>query len=174
MPVRRSKASGQQLAVTTGGRKVLITKEGLEELKEKLGHLKTVKRKEIAQRIKEAKEYGDISENAEYQEAKDAQAFLEGEIMELEDTVKNAEIISKDKKKTHDRVRVGSEVEIKNMTKNITETYTIVGSIEVRPLENKISNESPVGRAVLGKKKGEIVELDVLAGKMKYKILNIA
>ncbi len=147
-------------------------------LKDELDHLKFVERKAIAEQLKEAISYGDLSENAEYEEAKSKQAFIEGRIMELEGKVKNARIISEsDAKagKVGTVVEIGSKVTVQNMTdKDEPETYTIVGSMEADPLAHKISNESPVGRAILGRKKGDSVEVLAPAGKFIYEIVKVA
>lgn len=148
-----------------------VTKGGYEKLIKELEHLKNVKRKEIAGRIKEAISYGDLSENSEYEEAKNEQAFLEGRILELEEKVKNAKIIT-DHKATK-TVQLGTTVHLKNITKSLPEIYTIVGSTEADPLEGKISNESPVGSSLLDKQKGDLVEVNIPAGKVKYEIVSI-
>lgn len=150
----------------------LVTKEGLDKLKEELAHLRDVKRKEVAQRIKEAISYGDLSENSEYEEAKNEQAFLEGRILELEDKVKYAKIIAE-----HHRtktVQLGSTVCLKNLTKKKElETYTIVGATESDPFGGKISNESPVGSALLDKEKGDVVKVYSPSGIMEYEIVKV-
>jgi transcription elongation factor GreA len=151
----------------------LVTKEGLHKLQEELDSLRNVKRKEIAERIKEAISYGDLSENSEYEEAKNEQAFVEGRIMELEEKVKFAKIIEE---KTHvATVQLGTNVVIKNLNtrKAETEQYTIVGSTEADPLSRKISNESPVGAALLDKRKGDIVKVTVPGGVLEYEILQL-
>ena len=146
-----------------------LTKEGLEKLKSELKHLKTVKRKEISLRIQEAKELGDLSENAEYAEAKTEQAFIEGRIIEIENTLKNAVVITEDKSKSE--VRVGSSFKVK--TDSAEMTFTIVGSNEANPSVGLISNESPLGQALLGHKIGDTVEVIAPAGVVKYKIIEI-
>ncbi len=155
----------------------LITKEGLRKLKEELDYLKTVRRQEVAQRLKEAISYGDLSENSEYEEAKNEQAFVEGRIIELEQKVKNAKIITEKKADIRHikEVDIGSTVTVANRTDNDDpETYTIVGSTEADPLEHKISNESPIGKALLSKKKGDTVEIASPSGKIEYEILGVA
>ncbi len=147
-----------------------ITREGLEKLIQKLEYLKTARRQEIASRIKSAKELGDLSENAEYQDAKDEQAFNEGQIIELSNMVKNAIIIDQNGNK--DIVTVGSTVLVKNRFQE--KAFTIVGSNEADPLEGRISNESPIGKALLGRKKGDEVMVMTPAGKTHYKILKIS
>jgi len=152
----------------------LITKEGLEKLEEELSYLKTTKRKEVAARIKEAISYGDLSENSEYEEAKNEQAFVEGRILELEDKVKHAKIIEEGAggKK---RVQLGSTVHLKNVSKSKDEpeVYSIVGSTEADPIAGKISNESPIGSALLGCTTGDQVKIHVPAGTVEYKILKL-
>jgi transcription elongation factor GreA len=150
----------------------LITKEGLKKLVDELKYLKEVKRREIAQRIKEAISYGDLSENSEYEEAKNDQAFVEGRILELEQKVKNAEII-KEKKANVPTVQLGSKVRLINLSSKSPkeEDYFIVGSTEADVLVNKISNESPVGREILDKQAGDTVKIKVPAGEHVYKIV---
>ena len=154
---------------------VLVTKEGLEKLKQELVTLKTIKRKEVAARLKEAIAYGDLSENSEYEEAKNEQAFVEGRILELEKKVKNATIISgKPSGKAAKMVQIGTTVTIQSISeKQDKETHTIVGSTEADPLNHKISNESPIGSALIGKTKGETISVNVPAGTFEYKILDL-
>jgi transcription elongation factor GreA len=154
---------------------VLVTKEGLQKLEEELKNLKTVKRKEVASRIKEAISYGDLSENSEYEEAKNEQAFVEGRILELEEKLKNTEIISKSTKKNSDQtVQLGSKVTVQNKSVKGSKPqgYTIVGSTEAN-FDSKISNESPVGNALLDKKVGDQVKVAVPTGVVEYEILKI-
>ncbi len=146
-----------------------LTKERLEELKTELERLKKDARAEIAERLKHAKEYGDLSENAEYSAAKDAQAQLEIRIIELENTVRNAVIIKKNH--SNDVVRIGSTLTIKKNGKEMK--FTIVGSNEARPEANLISNESPLGKAFLGKKIGDAAEAETPSGRVLYKIIKI-
>jgi len=154
-------------------KEVLITKAGLTKLKDELTEYKDVRRKEVASRLKEAIAYGDLSENSEYEEAKNEQAFVEGRIVELEQMVSNATIISDDKR-GEDTVQIGTTVTVQNLTENDDpETYTIVGSTEADPVASKISNESPIGSAILGKAKNDIVRVKVPAGVFEYKILKI-
>ena len=149
-----------------------VTKDGLERLKEELVTLKTIKRKEIAFRIQEAKELGDLSENAEYAEAKNEQGFIEGRIIEIENILKNAEIILESGViDTNSVVQIGSTITIKDSDKE--RVLTIVGSSEASPAKGLISNESPLGQAFLGKKVGDKVEVSVPKGVMIYKVLNI-
>lgn len=152
----------------------LITKEGLEKLKEELNYLKEVRRKEVAERLKEAISYGDLSENAEYEESKNEQAFLEGRIMELEEKIKYAKIID-DKAKKGAIVRLGAHVVICNLSsKNQEEEdFAIVGSTEADPINHKISNVSPVGKALLDRHVGEVVRVMAPSGPKDYKIVRI-
>lgn len=147
-----------------------LTKERLEELKAELARLKKDARGEIAERLKRAKEYGDLSENSEYSEAKESQAKLEAKIFELEEMVRNAVVIKKSVKSGS--VGVGSTVTVRKNGDDLK--YTIVGSNEARPEANLISNESPLGKSFLGKKEGEEFEIKLLNGKTaKYKVLKI-
>jgi len=153
---------------------VLVTKDGLTKLKEELKHYKDVRRKEIAQRLKEAISYGDLSENSEYEEAKNEQAFVEGRIIELEKMVDNSQIITEAVKSTDKVVQIGTTVTVQNITeKDEPETYTIVGSTEADPTAQLISNESPIGSAILGKIKDDVVKVKVPAGLYEYKILKV-
>jgi transcription elongation factor GreA len=156
-----------------GEKATLVTKEGLQKLKEELEHLKNVKRKEVAARIKEAISYGDLSENSEYEEAKNEQAFVEGRILELENKVKHAKIIT-ERHKTKS-VQLGTTVHLKNLTKkkDESEVFTIVGSTEADPFDGKISNESPVGSAVLDREKGDKVKVHAPSGTIEYQIVKI-
>jgi transcription elongation factor GreA len=153
-------------------KEVLLTAQGLHKLEEELNYLKTVKRREVAERIKTAISYGDISENSEYEDAKNEQAFIEGRIITLEKMLRNARLISEDDS-NGDVVGIGSTVRIKDLEFEDIMEYTIVGSAEADPMENKISNESPVGRALLGKGIGERFEVIVPAGVITYEILEI-
>jgi transcription elongation factor GreA len=153
-------------------KEVILTPEGLQKLEEELEHLKSVKRREVAERIKVAISYGDISENSEYEDAKNEQAFIEGRIMTLEKMLRNARIIQEDEVNT-DVVSIGSTVRLRDIEFDEEVEYTIVGSAEADPASNKISNESPVGRALLGKKVGSIVDVQVPAGTIQFQILNI-
>ncbi len=153
-------------------KKIILTKEGLKKLEDKLENLKSVRRIEVAERIKQAIDFGDISENSEYDDAKNEQAFIEGEIMDLEKKLRNVEVIQEDDKKKN-TVHMGNCVVIRDLEFNDDFEYTLVGSAEADPTENKISNESPVGEAILGKKVGATVEVNVPAGILKYKIVKI-
>jgi transcription elongation factor GreA len=153
-------------------KEVILTQDGLKKLEEELEHLKSVKRREVAERIKVAIGYGDISENSEYEDAKNEQAFIEGRIITLEKMLRNARIINNDDVDT-DTVSIGSIVTVEDLEMGETMEYTIVGTAESDPFQNKISNESPVGRALLGKKKDSIVDVQVPAGVIQYKIIDI-
>lgn len=151
--------------------KIFISSEGLEDLKKELEYLNTVKRKEVAKRIKLALEQGDLSENAEYAEAKEEQAFLEGKIFELKEKIKNAEVIKEAAPGKAQEVNLGSKVTVEFDGSKMV--YMIVGSSEANPSEGKLSNESPIGAALLGRKAKDTVEVDVPGGKVTYKILKI-
>ncbi len=147
-----------------------LSREGLEKLRAELDEMINVRRPEVAVRIHDAKENGDLTENAEYEDAKNEQAFVEGRIQTLEAIIKNATII--DENHTNDHVQIGSTVFVKSADGE--ERFTIVGSTEARPSEGRISNESPVGRALLGRKKGDKVVVRVPAGDFTYTILSIS
>ena len=150
--------------------RTLVTREGLEKMQKELDELRSTKRAEIAQRLKAAIAMGDLSENSEYDEAKNAQAFLEGRILQLEQQIRTAQVIEKVAK---DRVDVGSTVLIEDMEEHLQEKVTIVGSTESNPFEGRISNESPVGRALMGAKAGDTVEAEAPNGVLKYKVISI-
>lgn len=154
-------------------KEVLLTPDGLSKLEKELDHLKTVKRREVAARIKQALEFGDISENSEYDDAKNEQAFVEGRIATLEKMLRNARVIDQEDVDT-EIVTVGSKVRLKDLERGEEYEYTLVGSAEADPASMRISNESPVGRAVIGKKVGEVVEVEVPAGTLKYEIVSIS
>lgn len=153
-------------------KETLLTAEGLKKLEEELAHYKSVRRIEVAQRIKTAIEYGDISENSEYDDAKNEQSFIEGHIIELENKINTAKII--DEKTRKNVVSVGSKVKLLDEEFNEELDYVIVGSSEADPFNNRISNESPVGSAILGKKKGATVEVNTPDGVATFKILAIS
>jgi transcription elongation factor GreA len=149
-------------------KEVYLSKEGLQRLQAELSHLKNIKRKEIIERIQEAKFYGDLAENAEYEAAKNEQAFVEGRILELESTLKKAKIITKSQT---DKVAIGSKVRVKSEDEE--ETFILVNKTEADPKEGKISYDSPLGRSLLGKGKGDMVEAQTPTGIVKYKIVEI-
>ena len=151
--------------------RTLVTKEGLEKMKKELDELRSTKRAEIAQRLKAAIAMGDLSENSEYDEAKNAQAFLEGRILQLEQQIRTAQVIEKAAK---GRVDVGSTVLIEDMEEHLQEKVTIVGSTESNPFEGRISNESPVGKAILGQKVGAVVKVTTPIGELDYKIVSVS
>ena len=151
---------------------VILTPEGYKQLTSELDLLRTTRRREVADRIKTAREFGDIAENAEYDDAKNEQALLEHRIATLEDRLRSARVITK-KDVAKDVVSVGSKVKLRDIGAKQTFEYRIVGSAEANPAENKLSNESPVGKAIIGKKKGETVEVEAPRGSMKFKILEI-
>ncbi|WP_379136976.1 transcription elongation factor GreA [Paenibacillus sp. sgz500958] len=153
-------------------KEVILTSDGLKRLEEELETLKSVKRREVAERIKVAIGYGDISENSEYEDAKNEQAFIEGRVITLEKMLRNARIINSNEIVT-DVVSIGVTVIVEDMEYGDTMEYTIVGTAESDPLNNKISNESPVGKAIIGKKKGTVVDVSVPAGVIQYKIIDI-
>ena len=153
-------------------KEVILTQEGYNNMDKELNYLKTEKRAEIAERIKVALGFGDLSENSEYDEAKNAQAENEVKIAELEDKLRHAKIID-EKDIDTDTVQIGNTVKVLDIEFNEKIEYTIVGSTEVKLAENKISNESPLGTALLGAKRNQTVEVQAPAGVMKYKILDI-
>ncbi len=154
------------------GKEVILTYEGLKKLEEELEQLRGPKRMEIKERIKVALSFGDISENSEYDEAKNEQAYVEGRIAQLETMLKHARVIDEEDVST-DKVTIGSKVHLLDMEYNEEIVYTIVGSTEANPTQFKISNESPVGSALMHKKKGNVVEVAVPDGTLKFKILKI-
>ena len=147
-------------------RDVLLTPEGLDKLKDEIEHLSTVKRREVAERIKEAREFGDISENSEYDDAKNEQAMLEARIASLEEKLRSASVINAAELDSN-VVRVGSLVSVKDEGSGKSLKYTIVGSTEANPSENRLSNESPVGKGLLGRKKGDTVKVQLPNGKIR-------
>lgn len=152
---------------------VYLTHEGLKKAEERLEYLKAVRRSEVAERIKQAKEFGDLSENSEYDDAKNEQAFIEGEIQNLERMLRNAVVI-KENDTASNIVSVGSKVSVRDESNKEEFSYTIVGTAEADPFADKISNESPLGKSLLGKKNGEIVEVNLPIGTARYKILKIS
>ena len=153
-------------------KEVLLTPEGLQKLKDEIEHLTTEKRREVAERIAHAREFGDISENSEYDDAKNEQAMLEQRIAQLEDRLASARVIQPDEIPAG-VVAVGTRVRLKDVDANETIEYVIVGSAEANPAERKLSNESPVGKAIIGRKKGETVEVAAPRGSLKYKIIDV-
>ncbi|MCD5411081.1 MAG: transcription elongation factor GreA [Clostridiales bacterium] len=154
------------------GREVVLTKKGLSKIEGEIEYLKTVRRKEVSERIKQAIAFGDLSENAEYDEAKNEQAQVEERITKLENMLKGATIIDENNIDT-DVVNIGSRVVVKDVEDNEEMEYTIVGLTEADPYELKVSNESPIGRALIGKRVADLVEIIIPDGKINYKILEI-
>jgi len=153
-------------------KEVILTPEGYEKLKQEIELLSNDRRREVADRIRVARDFGDIAENAEYDDAKNEQAMLEHRIAQLEDRLVNARVIDSGDVDLS-VVSIGARVRLKDVDANKVFEYTIVGSAEANPAEEKLSNESPVGRAIIGKKKGETVEVSAPRGSLKYKILDI-
>ena len=151
---------------------VILTREGYTKLRREIEQLSTTRRREVAERIKVAREFGDIAENAEYDAAKNEQAMLEARIAKLEERLASARVIEK-REISKDVVSVGSTVRLRDVDAKQTVEYRIVGSAEANPAELKLSNESPVGRAIIGHKKGETIEVSTPRGSLKYKILEI-
>ena len=157
---------------TTQGKEIILTREAFENCQKKLDYFKTHQRKAVAERIKLAKEFGDLSENAEYEDAKNEQAFIEGEILNLENTIRYAKVID-EKEVIRDIVNLGLTACIKDMETGETFEMTLVGSLESDPSNGYISNESPIGKALLGAKKNQIVEAQTPGGTAKFKVLAI-
>ena len=153
-------------------KEVILTAEGYKKLQKEIDYLSNDKRREVAERIRVAREFGDIAENAEYDDAKNEQAHLEARIALLEERLKAARVVTKKEIKSGE-VSIGTKVRLKDMDANQTVEYSIVGSAEADPAANKLSNESPVGKAIMGRKKGEVVEVAAPRGSLKYKILDI-
>lgn len=154
-------------------KEVILTVDGLNKLEKKLEVLKTVRRREVAERIRQALELGDISENSEYEDAKNEQGFIEGQILEIEKMLRNAKVID-EQDVNSDIVGVGSKVTLIDVNNKTEVEYKIVGSAEADPAQAKISNESPVGRSLIGKKVGDKVNVEVPIGTIQYKIKAIA
>ena len=153
-------------------KEVILTPEGYKKLQKEIEYLQNDKRREVAERIRVAREFGDIAENAEYDDAKNEQAHVEARIAMLEERLKNARVVTKKEIKSGE-VSIGTKVRLKDMDANQTVEYHIVGSAEANPAENRLSNESPVGKAIMGRKKGEVVEVAAPRGKLRYKIMEI-
>lgn len=155
------------------GKQILLTSEGLQNLEEELEQLKTVKRKDVSEKIKIALSFGDLSENSEYDEAKNEQAMVESRIVEIEQMFKNVIVLDEDGIST-DTVSVGSIITVKHIKLDKIDTYKIVGSTEASPTNKKISDESPVGKALLGHKVGDIVDVEAPSGINQFEIIEIA
>ncbi|HAS20896.1 MAG TPA: transcription elongation factor GreA [Lachnospiraceae bacterium] len=154
-------------------KKNILTYEGLKQYEDELHDLKVYKRKEVAQKIKEAREQGDLSENAEYDAAKDEQRDIEARITELENILKNVEVVVEDEVSS-DKINIGCTVRILDLEYKEEETYKIVGSTEANSLKGKISNESPVGRALIGSQVGDTVSVETPGGLVQYEVLEIS
>ena len=152
-------------------KEVLLTPAGYAKLQEEIRYLSNERRRDVAERIKQAREFGDIAENSEYDDAKNEQAMLEHRIAQLEDRLANARVI--DEEVSTDAVAIGTRVRLKDIDANETVEYQIVGSMEANPAEHKLSNESPVGKAIIGRKKGETVEVAAPRGSLRFKIMDI-
>jgi len=152
---------------------VILTREGLEQLEEELENLRSVKRTEVKERLKEAIALGDLSENSEYDDAKNEQAFMEGRILELEKMIRNAKVIEDDVQQKG-VVSVGAQVKVRDIEFDEISEYRLVGTVEADPMNNRISNESPVGKALLGHKAGEVVDVEAPAGVIKLEILEVS
>ncbi|MDO5559339.1 MAG: transcription elongation factor GreA [Oscillospiraceae bacterium] len=150
-----------------------MSREGYEKLEKELAYLITVRRAEVAQKLKEARSFGDLSENAEYDEAKNEQGILEATIAEMENTIANAEVVEDDSISTNE-IGVGSTIEIKRTDKDRIEKFKIVGTTEANPLEGKISDDSPIGKAALKKKVGETFTVEAPAGELQFEVISIS
>ncbi|MBQ3067943.1 MAG: transcription elongation factor GreA [Oscillospiraceae bacterium] len=153
-------------------KKIVLTNEGFQKFEKELEELKSVKRKEIAAKIKVALSFGDLSENSEYDEAKNEQAMIEARIVQLETMLRNVQVINEAEIST-DVINIGSVVSIKELDSDEIETYHIVGSSEANPLDGKISDESPIGKALISHKTGDVVEVETPSGLLKFKIISI-
>jgi transcription elongation factor GreA len=153
-------------------KEIVLTPEGLVKLEQELDELRSVHRREVNDRIRQAKEYGDLSENAEYEDAKQEQAFIEGRILKLEAMIRNARLID-ESEYVADEVHLGAVVKVRELKKNEPYEFSIVGSAEADPANHRISNESPLGRALMGHKKGTTVDVATPRGLVKYKIESI-
>ncbi len=153
-------------------REVVLTEEGYEMLKEEIEHLSTVKRREVAERIKEAREFGDISENSEYDDAKNEQAQVEARILSLEQQLRNARVVDAENVST-ESVSIGARVTLKDLSTKKNTEFALVGSAEADPRAHKLSSESPLGKAVIGKKKGEKLTVSTPRGALEYQVMKI-
>ena len=154
-------------------REIILTEDGLKKLQKEFETLKTVKRKDIAEKIKIARGFGDLSENSEYDEAKNEQAIVEARIAEIEAMLKIARVPN-EKEVAHDSISVGSKVRLKDLEFNEIDDYYMVGSTESDPMQNKISDESPLGKALIGKKEGDRIEVDAPSGTVPYEIITVS
>ncbi len=170
---RRNYIATGSLGLSLNDKETILTAEGLQKLQDELDELKTVHRRDVNDRIRQAKEYGDLSENAEYEDAKQEQAFIEGRILKLEAMIRNSRIID-ESEYAPDEVHIGATVKVKDIKNNDNYEFHIVGSAEADPSAKRISNESPLGRALIGHKKGETVDVATPRGVVKYKIDGIS
>ncbi len=175
MPKAKDETAAKPQAPKAGmqAEELIVTKEGLKALQEELEFLSTSRRKQVAERLKEAISYGDLSENSEYEEAKNEQAFVEGRIIELEGMIKIAKVVD-EKQHSKKVVEIGAKVKISNTKKKEEMEITIVGATEADPFNNRISNESPVGMALIGAKVGDTVTVQMPSGKAEYEVLKLA
>ena len=169
---RNNRKKKQERQKASMDKKNILTYQGLQKLEEELQNLKVVRRKEVAQKIKEAREQGDLSENAEYDAAKDEQRDIEARIEDIEKILKNAEVVVEEEVDL-DKISIGCKVKILDVEENEELEYKIVGSTEANSLKGKISNESPVGKALLGAKIGDVVKVETHVGELEYKVLEI-
>ena len=172
IPARDGASSAAFFSERAVVKDVILTPQGYKKLQEEIEYLSNDKRREVADRIRIAREFGDIAENAEYDDAKNEQAMLEHKIAQLEERLSNARVISK-RDIDLSVVSIGAKVKLRDVDAKRTDEYFIVGSAEANPTQNKLSNESPVGKAIIGHKKGETVEVSAPRGATKYKILEI-
>lgn len=172
--VQKDTAAKSQTAKSAGAdEELIVTKEGLKALQEELEFLTTTRRKQVAERLKEAISYGDLSENSEYEEAKNEQAFVEGRIIELEGMIKIAKVVD-EKQHSKKVVEIGAKVKVSNTKKKEEVEFTIVGATEADPFNGRISNESPIGMALIGAKVGDVVTVQTPAGKAEYEVLKLS
>ncbi|MDA8345646.1 MAG: transcription elongation factor GreA [Thermaerobacter sp.] len=154
-------------------KEVLLSTEGLKKIEQELEHLKSVRRREVAERIKQAREFGDISENSEYEDAKNEQAFIEGRILTIDKMLRNAKLIEEPKGGDPKTVTIGAHVKVRDLDENEVYDYTIVGSTEADPASNRISNESPVGKSLLGARVGQKLSIGIPAGTLRVEVLEV-
>lgn len=154
-------------------KELLVSPEGLKKLEAELEHLTTVRRREVAERIKTAREFGDISENSEYEDAKNEQAFIEGRIQNLEKMLRQVRVVDSGNEDPN-VIHIGSKVTVRDLEENEPEDYVIVGATEADPMKNRISTESPVGKALMGAKVGDQVEVSAPVGKIRFEIVKIS
>lgn len=154
-------------------KEVLLSTEGLKKIEQELEHLKSVRRREVAERIKQAREFGDISENSEYEDAKNEQAFIEGRILTLDKMLRNVKLIEESDGSDPKTVTIGAQVKVRDLDDKEVYEYTIVGSTEADPMSNRISNESPVGKGLLGARVGQKLSIGIPAGTLRVEVLEV-